>query len=101
MGTLNVQEFAHMMRANKVTSPEEIMDFLLKIDTDGSRTVDFDEWSTYMAPIIATMSDKKFMKCVKNMVNRSDFKRTGDRRKMRKKHSKKHKKHKKDKKASE
>jgi Ca2+-binding EF-hand superfamily protein len=63
-GALDMQEFGRMLRLNgrleNVVSGDDILDVLTKIDKDHDRKVEFNEWLSYVSPLLVSMSDHDF-----------------------------------------
>jgi Ca2+-binding EF-hand superfamily protein len=70
-GTLDVNEFARLLRMNgrKFVSADVILDTLTKIDQDNDRKITFKEWLEHMSGMIAMMDDAKFNKAISNMLS--------------------------------
>jgi len=65
-GALDMNEFGRMLRLNgrleDVVSGDDILDVLLKIDSDHDRKVEFPEWLGFVSPLMVSMDDHAFNK---------------------------------------
>jgi len=72
-GILDLGEFGAFVKKLKedgrtFTSSDDVLDLLIKIDSNKDRKVDFEEWSKFLTGLFAFFDDSYFNKALKNLV---------------------------------